>query len=66
MRGSIILENGKLLFPPPPITPSPVQQTAAPVPQAKKEVEAINPFNATLKDSLLCTAGMSNVILYNR
>lgn len=57
VRGSIILEKGKLLFPPPPIAAAPAQQALAKVPETKKEVAVVNPFTSNLKDSLLCTAG---------
>jgi NAD(P) transhydrogenase len=57
VRGSIILEKGKLMWPPPtpvgPPAPPPVAK-AAPVQVAKEEE---NPLMANLKDSLMCTAG---------
>lgn len=56
VRGSIILNKGEILYPPPP--------SAVPIPappSVKKEVKAAvvpeNPFNTTLKSALACTAG---------
>lgn len=61
VRGSIVLYEGQLMWPPPrPIAPP---APAAPVPAAapKKAVEPVIPnyFNNTLKDAALYTAGMS-------
>jgi NAD(P) transhydrogenase len=62
VRGSIILEKGKLMWPPPtpvgPPAPPPVAK-AAPV-QVVKEEE--NPLMANLKDSLMCTAGIGSIL----
>lgn len=62
VRGSIILNEGKLLWPPPP----PKEQTAAqPVPVVKAEpvkIEDINPFTATMRKSVLYTAGLGGLM----
>ncbi|XP_038058518.1 NAD(P) transhydrogenase, mitochondrial-like [Patiria miniata] len=61
VRGSIILHEGKMMWPPPP--PKVVPGQAAPVAAAAaaKEVVAVprNPFNDTLKSSLMYTLGLS-------
>lgn len=58
VRGSIILENGVLKWPPPaPVgPPAPPPVVAKPV-QVKVEKE-VSPLMATVKDSLLCGAGI--------
>lgn len=62
VRGSIILNNGELLYPPPP--------SSVPIPSApptKTEVKPVvieeNPFNTTLKTALACTAGTITTLL---
>lgn len=61
VRGSIILQNGNLLYPPP---KSAVPSPPPPPPKKleKAETEEENPFNTTLKTSLACTAGMSSIL----
>lgn len=66
VRGSIVLHNGELMWPPPAPTPPPIQQstpkekvealTATPV---KKEVSA---FRNTLNSSLVCSAGLTTAL----
>lgn len=62
VRGSIILKEGELMWPPPPISVS-----AAPV-APKKTATAVavkeppNPFNETLKSSLAYTGGLSGLL----
>lgn len=56
VRGSIILDNGKWLWPPPAPTgppPPPPKKVAV----VKEEQKAVSPFNATLNNSLATTAG---------
>lgn len=58
VRGSIILEKGKLLWPPPapvgpPATP-PVDKSPAIVGKVEKEV---SPFMTTFKDAIFCSTG---------
>lgn len=72
VRGSIILKDGELLWPPPPpkVAPAPPTLPSAPEPVAtdaklaadKKEAKVPDYFRATLKDSLLYTAGNSNIV----
>lgn len=66
VRGSIVLRNGELLWPPPMIS---VSKTALPAAaQEKKAAESVsslpapNPFNDTLKNSLMYTGGMGTLI----
>ena len=63
VRGSIILKEGKLLWPPPP----PKEQPPAPqpVPTVKAEVvepEKIDPFRATLKQAVRYTGGLGSLL----
>lgn len=65
VRGSIVLHNGQLLWPPPMLSVSKAP-TAAPA-QTKKATEtanlpAPNPFNDTLKNSLLYTGGGGTLV----
>ncbi|XP_076438085.1 NAD(P) transhydrogenase, mitochondrial-like isoform X2 [Babylonia areolata] len=67
VRGSIILQDGKLMWPPPPpkVDPSapPAQAAAAAAPAAVKEPPPPpNYFNITLKDSLMYTAGLGSAV----
>lgn len=66
VRGSIVLHNGKLLWPPPQISVSAAPTPAAPTPEAEK-VTAIQPavpnyFNNTLKDASLLTGGLGTLL----
>ncbi|CAL1293735.1 unnamed protein product [Larinioides sclopetarius] len=61
VRGSIVLHEGKLLWPPPP----PKEVPAPPAPKAavaKVAPPEPNYFNVTLKDSLLYTSGLSTLL----
>ena len=63
VRGSIILQEGKLLWPPPP--PKEQPQAPQPVPVVKAEVvqpEELNPFTATMRKSLGYTAGLGSIM----
>ena len=61
VRGAIILQEGNLLWPAPPpkelSSPQPV-----PVVQAEVVPEELNPFNVTMKKSLIYTAGLSGLL----
>lgn len=63
VRGSIVLKDGKLMWPPP---PAKVQEPSPqPVPVVKAEVvkpEEIDPFRATLKQALLYTGGLGGLL----
>jgi NAD(P) transhydrogenase len=61
VRGSIVLENGKLLWPPPP-----PKVVAPPTPKPVEEVKALavvpeTPFNKTLKSAASYTGGVTAV-----
>ncbi|GIY23905.1 NAD(P) transhydrogenase, mitochondrial [Caerostris darwini] len=60
VRGSIVVHEGKLMWPPPP----PKVVPAAPAPKAVEKVIPPEPnyFNITLKDSLLYTSGLSTLL----
>ena len=66
VRGSIILNKGELLWPPPKVSqPSPVAAAAAPKKDAVKKEEKkveINYFQKYLKDSLVYTGGLAGLI----
>ncbi|CAB3369044.1 Hypothetical predicted protein [Cloeon dipterum] len=65
VRGSIILKDGTVMWPPPPPpAPSPQQAAAlaAPKPAAAVAPEPPNPFTVTLKDSLVYTTGLGSLI----
>lgn len=63
VRGSIVLNNGQLLWPPPVIKVA----ATAPVAVAAKKAEAVkieppNPFNETLKSSMLYSTGLGGLM----
>lgn len=69
VRGSIILKEGELMWPPPKVAnPSPAKVAAPPKSQAKKEEELKklltdgDYFRQYLKDSLIYTTGLSSLI----
>lgn len=66
VRGSIILENGEIRWPPPaPVGPPTPPPAASPKPvQVIKEKE-VSPLMATVKDSLICGAGNLLNSVYN-
>lgn len=66
VRGSIVLKNGELMWPPPMIS---VSKSASPAAQQDKAPEKAttnlpvpSPFNDTLKSSLVYTGGMGTLI----
>lgn len=63
VRGSIVLKDGQLMWPPPkPVT---VTAVATPPPPKPTEVKAIvppDPFKVTLKDALATTAGVGTIL----
>lgn len=66
VRGSIILQDGKLLWPPPPpkVDPGapPAGAPAAAAAVVKEPPPPPNYFNITLKDSLMYTAGLGSAL----
>lgn len=65
VRGSIIVKEGELLWPPPPIAVSaqpPPAKTPKAADVAKAVAEPPNPFNVTLKSSLMYTGGLSSLL----
>lgn len=66
VRGSIVLKNGELLWPPPMISVSKSSSPAAAQEEKKSattaKLSAPNPFNDTLKNSLVYTGGMGSLI----
>lgn len=70
VRGSIVLKNGELLWPPPMMSVSKAASPAAAAAQPNKKPEkgatanlpAPNPFNDTLKNSLVYTGGIGSLI----
>ena len=63
VRGSIILQDGKLLWPPPP-PPKQPEAAAQPVPVVQAEVveEPESPFKTTLRKSVYITGGMGTLL----
>lgn len=64
-RGSIILKEGQLLWPPPPLKEIPSASAAQVSAVAKAPPKQLLPkdyFRATLKDAMLYTAGLSSLI----
>ncbi|KAJ3653849.1 hypothetical protein Zmor_013081 [Zophobas morio] len=64
IRGSIILDKGKLMWPPPaPVGPPPTTAPAKKVEAAVKEVAVQDtPLMVTVKDTLMCTAGIGSIL----
>eukprot|EP00731_Ephydatia_muelleri_P026932 Em0018g1032a len=66
VRGSIILKEGKLLWPPPPPPKDAAVATQAPPRKAvKAEVvkpEEVNPFGSTMKKALVATGGLGGFL----
>ena len=62
VRGSIILHEGQMMWPPPPPKEVPVQASPVAAAAAAKAAVApveVNPFNDTLKSSLMYTLGLT-------
>jgi NAD(P) transhydrogenase len=60
VRGSIILKDGQMMWPPPPPPAPTPQQVAAAAPAAAApaaKVEPPNPFTTTFKDALMYSTG---------
>lgn len=64
VRGSIVLHNGQLLWPPPVLNVSaPAPPAAAAVQKAEVlKIEPPNPFNETLKSSILYSTGLGGLM----
>lgn len=66
VRGSIVLNNGELLWPPPMLSVSKAPTPSAAVQEKKpaetKNLPAPDPFNETLKSSLMYTGGMGTMV----
>ncbi|XP_064596861.1 NAD(P) transhydrogenase, mitochondrial-like [Liolophura sinensis] len=63
VRGSIILHEGKMMWPPPPPAQAPAAAAPTATEVAKKEPPPPpNYFAATLKDSFMYTAGLSSML----
>ncbi|XP_064488685.1 NAD(P) transhydrogenase, mitochondrial-like [Ornithodoros turicata] len=67
VRGSIVLHDGKLLWPPPPLkaAPAPPPTAATPVAPkaaAQKAEEPTDYFKRTFKDALLYTGGLTGIV----
>lgn len=62
VRGSIVLQNGNLMWPPPVIPVSAKPPPSVPTTTVKAEVLPPNPFNDTLKNSMLYTAGLGSLL----
>ncbi|XP_067665655.1 NAD(P) transhydrogenase, mitochondrial-like [Haliotis asinina] len=67
VRGSIILQEGKLMWPPPPPPPPSPAEVAAAAAAAAPAVEKEPPpppnyFNNTLKESLMYTTGLGSMV----
>lgn len=65
IRGSIVLKDGELMWPPPVIPVSvqpPPTQITTPKKDSKAIVEQLNPFNQTLKNSLMYTGGLGSLL----
>ena len=62
VRRSIILHDGKLLWPAPLPPPPPPSQAPAAAEIKKEEVKAITPFNAAVRDVALVTGSMTGIV----
>lgn len=62
VRGSIVLKNGELMWPPP-VLPVSAQSTGAPPPKpVKLEPVPVDPFKKQLKTSLTYTGGLATML----
>lgn len=67
VRGSIILDKGKMMWPPPPLKVLPPQVTPKkPTEIAKEAAKAIDPFKATLHTALATTGGEFMMVKFVR
>lgn len=64
VRGSIVLKDGNLMWPPPviPVSAAPPPAVAAKIDHTKIEPIPVDPFSATLKSSLSYTAGLGTLL----
>ncbi|KAK9879808.1 hypothetical protein WA026_006867 [Henosepilachna vigintioctopunctata] len=67
VRGSIVLNQGELMWPPPPLSVSLTPPPSPPKPKTaaeklKEKQKNEDPLLATVKDSLMCTAGLSGIL----
>lgn len=62
VRGSIILDKGNLMWPPPKPVGPPAATTPAPKQEEKKLVKTPNPFGDTMKDALLISSGVGGIL----
>nr|XP_022901005.1 NAD(P) transhydrogenase, mitochondrial-like [Onthophagus taurus]XP_022901007.1 NAD(P) transhydrogenase, mitochondrial-like [Onthophagus taurus] len=65
VRGSIILDKGTMMWPPPkPVGPPPTAGAVAPTPvqAVKLEPKPDSPFMVTFKDAMLCSGGIGSII----
>lgn len=63
VRGSIILQNGKMMWPPPPPPePSPAPVASASAAVVKEPPPQPNYFNLTMKDALMYTTGLGGLV----
>ncbi len=61
VRGSIVLKDGQMMWPPPP-PKEPPQAPAPPKPKAALEVEPVNPFTEKMRSSVSYTAGLASLV----
>eukprot|EP01129_Flabellula_baltica_P000264 TRINITY_DN1029_c0_g1_i1.p1 TRINITY_DN1029_c0_g1~~TRINITY_DN1029_c0_g1_i1.p1 ORF type:complete len:1096 (-),score=254.78 TRINITY_DN1029_c0_g1_i1:36-3323(-) len=59
VRGSIVLKDGDLMWPPPPLEPSPVKP---PKPQKEEKVVETSPFRKTFNKVALLTGGLTSLL----
>ncbi|XP_055532528.1 NAD(P) transhydrogenase, mitochondrial-like [Wyeomyia smithii] len=62
VRGSMVLQNGNLMWPPPVIAVSAKPPPAVAAPVVKTEPPPSNVFNDTLKTSLMYTSGLGSLL----
>ena len=64
VRGSIVLKDGQMMWPPPPPPkqPEPEVKETTPTPVVQAEVVEDTPFKSTMRQSLLYTAGLGSLL----
>ncbi|XP_065163521.1 NAD(P) transhydrogenase, mitochondrial-like [Atheta coriaria] len=63
VRGSIILDKGNMMWPPPkPVGPPPTTAAAKPAEVAKVQVKEVSPLMQTLNTSLATSAGIGGIL----